>query len=145
MSPKEKDQLEIESPPTRHSLYKDISNTYPVNTPLLDTSLQLVLVFAKGRDLQRGGARRTGRPEGCHLDAAHVLWTHSVKANVLRKQPFKAKVLQTQSVKAKGIQTRLRYAIGNRVATVVASRRDYQTLFVSAKNIKRAVDSMHCD
>jgi len=76
------------------------------------------------------GARHIGRPAGTslasgrflprqsaskqevsgylrHLDAAPVLWTHSVKANVLRKQRFKAKVLRTQSVKAKGIQTRL--------------------------------------
>jgi len=35
--------------------------------------------------------------------------------------------------------------IDNRAVTVVASRRDYQTLFVSAKSIKHAVGSRHCD
>jgi len=83
----------------------------------------------------------------CHLDAARDLCTHIVKANVMRKQRFKAMVLRMQSVKAKGTQMTYDGAphIGNTAVTVVASRHDYQTSFVSAKSIKHAVGSRHCD
>jgi len=52
------------------------------------------------------------RPDGvrrgiCHLDAACVLWTQSVKANVFQSQRVKANVFQTQRAKANVYQTQL--------------------------------------